>query len=107
MNPRLLERQRDAVLSLLSDDDPATVSLVKAQLVSAGSEILEELHTLHRLASEAAQSHLQEVMNSISRRELDQRFMRTCREFGEHGPLEKVCWDLAAVMRRGGKFTRQ
>lgn len=107
MSPHVLEQQRHAVLSLLSDDDPATVSLVKAQLLSAGAEILDELYALHQIADPTAQSHLQEVMNSIDRREFDQRFMWNCREFGEHGPLEKVCWDLAAILRRGGRFARQ
>lgn len=107
MTPEKLERQRHALLTLLSDDDPATVSLVKAQLVSGGSELLDELHALHQLADHTAQEHLMEVMNNIGRRELDQRFMRNCREFGEHGPLEKLCWDLATVLRKGGRFNRQ
>jgi hypothetical protein len=107
MNRERLETQREALLRLLSDTDAATVALVKAQLVSGGADILDTLHALQHQAADPAQAHLKDVMNSITRREIDHRFSRMCREFGEDGPLEEACWDLAAVLRRGGRFLRQ
>jgi regulator of sirC expression with transglutaminase-like and TPR domain len=105
MNMENAIRQRDALLRLLSDEDPSTVSLVKAQLAAGGSEIIAVLRDLDAAASPAASFHLRDVIAEIEEQTSETRFMQLCRGFGEHGDLEKAAWILATLLLPGEDFT--
>ncbi|MEQ1862145.1 MAG: transglutaminase-like domain-containing protein [Chthoniobacteraceae bacterium] len=105
MNADPLQRRREALLSLLGDDDPQTVALVKAQLAAAGPPMLAELRQLEELADPVASFHVRDVIAEIQERSSEITFMQTCRRFGEHGDLEAAEWQLATVLLPGEDFT--
>jgi regulator of sirC expression with transglutaminase-like and TPR domain len=102
-----MTNQPAALLRLLSDDDPATLSLLKAQLLGAGLARLPELKALLPQAVGAAAGHLREVIGGIEAREADALFAQFCAAFGENGDLEAAAWQLAAAFTPGEDFTRQ
>jgi regulator of sirC expression with transglutaminase-like and TPR domain len=93
--------QPDAVLRLLEDDDPATLSLVKSQLAQKGAADLEELRALLASANGAAASHLREIVGQIEMRDAERIFGEICSGFEEHGDLEAAAWRLAAAFMPG------
>jgi hypothetical protein len=99
--------QRDALLRLLGDDDPATRNLVKAQLALAGHRTLRELRTLLQGAPPLAARHLRDVIADIEEREADAIFSEFCATFPEHGPLEEAVWRLATTFSPGETFFSQ
>ena len=102
--PDVIRRRRQALLSLLADDDPATVALVKEQLVALGPDELPELQELSMEADPAAAPHVRELIETIHTREAGARFMDICRQFGEHGEIESSSWNLAAALMPGTNF---
>jgi regulator of sirC expression with transglutaminase-like and TPR domain len=98
-------RQRDALLTLLGDEDPGTVALVKAQLASGGPEMVQVLRELQASAKPAALFHLRDVIAEIEEHEAESGFVHLCRTFGEHGNLEQAAWMLAAILLPGEDFT--
>lgn len=101
MNTDALNRRREALLSLLGDEDPQTVALVKAQLAAAGSQMLGELRHLEELADPVASFHLRDVIAEIQERGSEVTFMQLCRRFGDHGDIEDAAWLLATVFLPG------
>jgi regulator of sirC expression with transglutaminase-like and TPR domain len=101
MSTDALTRRREALLTLLRDDDAATVSLVKAQLAAGGSGMLPELRVLEELADPVAAFHIQDVIADIQERTAETTFMQLCRNFGEHGDLEQAAWQLSLVLDPG------
>jgi regulator of sirC expression with transglutaminase-like and TPR domain len=86
--------QRDALIRLLRDNDPATVSLLKEQLIGAGSDGIATLRDLLTLDDEAVTSHVREVLEKIER-DLAQDEMLLCAHlFPEHGDIESAWWLL-------------
>jgi regulator of sirC expression with transglutaminase-like and TPR domain len=105
MSTDALNRRREALLTLLRDDDAATVALVKAQLAAGGTGMLPELRMLEELADPAAAFHLHDVIADIEERTAETTLMQMCRNFGEHGNIEAAAWQLAMVLRPGDDFT--
>jgi len=101
MNTDAIQRRREALLTLLRDDDPDTVALVKAQLAAGGPEALRELRTLDDLADPIASFHLRDVIADIQERGAEAAFTHFCRHFGEDGNLEEAAWQLASVFLPG------
>jgi len=104
MSTDAVQRRREALLSLLSDEDPQTVSLVKAQLAAAGASMLGELRKLEQLADPVAGFHLRDVIAEIQERGAEVAFMELCRRFGDDGDLEGAAWQLASVLLPGEDF---
>lgn len=99
-----MTRQHTALLRLLNDDEPATWSLVKAELAGAGAARLEELRALLDHATDPAARHLREVIAGIEAREAGTLFAHYCAAFGEHGDIEDAAWRLAAAFLPGEDF---
>jgi regulator of sirC expression with transglutaminase-like and TPR domain len=104
MTSDALARRREALLTLLGDDDAATVALVKAQLAAQGGGILPELRVLEEMAAPLAAFHLRDVITDITERTAEVDFLRLCRNFGEHGDLEAAAWSLSTVLLPGEDF---
>ena len=101
-------RQRQAVLSLLSDDDPVTVALVKEQLTERGPEEISVLRELLADADSAqAAAALNEIIRTLEGRRAIDVFTKRCETFGEGGDLEEAAWELAAVYLPGLDFSVQ
>ncbi len=99
-------QQRDAVLRLLRDDDPATVELVKDQFARAGIDALPDLRDLLAAADRQAARPLREVIAAIERDSAEEIFGRMCEHF-EEGNLEDAVWRLAATFLPGEDFQPQ
>ena len=98
--------QRDAVLRLLRDDDPATVELVKDQFARAGVQALPDLRKLLAAADRQAARPLREVIAAIERDSADEIFGQMCERFSE-GDLEDTVWQLASTFLPGEDFQPQ
>ena len=57
--------QKDAIVRLLRDNDPATVHLLKEQLIETGSESVAALRDLLALDDAAVTEHVREVLAKI------------------------------------------
>jgi hypothetical protein len=99
-------RQRAALLRLLSDEDPGTVALVKAQLTAGGSEMIAILRDLDSAATPAVSFHLRDVIAAIEGRTAEAQFVDLCRTFGENGDIEMAAWILATVLLPGEDFSQ-
>jgi regulator of sirC expression with transglutaminase-like and TPR domain len=102
-----MTNERAALLSLLGDDDPATLALLKEQLAGAGLSRLPHLKELLPHALGTAAAHLREVIREIEVREADALFASFCAEFGENGDMEEAAWRLAAAFLPGEDFAHQ
>ncbi len=96
--------QSAAILRLLDDDDLATVTLVQQKL--AESHTLAALRELRTSAQGRAVDHLDVLILEIAQESADRQFTELCRNFSEHGDLEKATWSLAAVFYPDEDFAR-
>lgn len=97
----MISDQRNAIVRLLSDDDPDTVRLVKEQLVQAGDEALHDLRDLSGAAEISVAFHAREVLAMIEEREAEDAFALLCHFFGDHSCLERANWMLAQALMPG------
>jgi regulator of sirC expression with transglutaminase-like and TPR domain len=104
MNTENAIRQREALMRLLSDEDEATVALVKAQLAAGGSAMIAVLRELAAEATPAASFHLRDVIAEIEEHTAEAQFVGLCRTFGEHGDIEAAAWILATILLPGEDF---
>ena len=102
-----MTKQSQALLRLLSDDDPETCALVKQQFTSAGLARIGELRDILPQATGAAARRIRETILEIEAAEADTIFAQRCESFGEHGDLEAAAWQLAAAFSPGDDFGRQ
>ncbi len=86
--------QKDAIVRLLRDNDPATVNLLKAQLIEAGSDEIAALRDLLLLDDEAVTSHVREVVEKIERDQAEDEMLLCAHLFPEHGDIESAWWLL-------------
>ena len=86
--------QKDAIVRLLRDNDPTTVSLVKEQLIERGSDGVAALRDLLALDDEAVTAHVREVIEKIETGEAQDDMLLCAHLFPEHGDIEAVWWLL-------------
>jgi regulator of sirC expression with transglutaminase-like and TPR domain len=91
----LSERQREALISLLSDDDPMVYQEVRARLLSFGPVARDWLRP-HALASDPVlRRRSQEIVHYLARQEADGRFLRFCQQRTSDLDWEEGAWLLA------------
>lgn len=89
------ESQRQALISLLGDDDEGVYSTVRSKLLSYGPEISEWLRP-HLLSSDPVlRRHAQEIVDHLARQAIDTQFLSFCLKQGEELDLEEGVWLLA------------
>lgn len=86
--------QKDAIARLLRDNDPATVSLVKEQLIERGSDGVASLRDLLALDDEGVTAHVREVIEKIETVEAQDDMLLCAHLFPEHGDIEAAWWLL-------------
>lgn len=97
--------QSTAILHLLDDDEPVTVSLVKRKL-----EEIAPLTALRELRTEAtgrAAGHLDDLIAHLAQRDADADFAFFLHTFPADGDLEKASWLLAQTFPPHEDFTYQ
>lgn len=87
--------QKDAIVRLLRDNDPATVNLLKEQLIESGREKIAELRDLLRLDDAAVTEHVREVLEKIESEQAHDEMLLFAHLFPEHGDLETAWWLLS------------
>jgi regulator of sirC expression with transglutaminase-like and TPR domain len=93
--PTLPEKQRDALISLLADDDPAIYQFVRRKLLSYGRTICEWLRP-HLLSSDPAlRRRALELVNHFSKEDAEAKFIAFCLNSGEELDLEHAAGLLA------------
>ncbi len=102
--------QRDAIVRLLSDDDPHTVNLVKVQLLKKGEAAIDGLRELLTCDSEIVVNHVRGILAEIDSRTASAELGAMCDNFARRGDLEEASWLLARVITPGvhiPKYQRQ
>ena len=85
---------KEAIVRLLRDNDPATVALLKEQLIDSGSEGAAAFRDLLALDDEAVTAHVREVLETIGTDEARGEMLLCAHLFPEDGDIEAVWWLL-------------
>lgn len=93
--------QKDAIVRLLQDDDPLTVSLVKQQLVDKGLDAIPGLEDLLSIDDEAVTRHVKDVLGEIDSRNAMEELSALCPKFPNTGDIESANWLLARAFLPG------
>lgn len=87
--------QRDAIVRLLRDNDPATVNLLKEQLIESGVEGVAALRDLLALDDAAVSMHVRDILEKIECEEAQDDMLLCAHLFPEHGDIESAWWLLS------------
>jgi regulator of sirC expression with transglutaminase-like and TPR domain len=91
----LAENQREALISLLRDDDPGVYQTVRSTLLSYGLLACQWLHP-HLLSNDALmRRRAREIVSVLTRQDAGDRFVAFCRRCGEDLDLEEGAGVLA------------
>ena len=91
----------DAIVRLLQDNDPATVHLLKNQLVDNGPDIIGNLRELAAVDDATVSGHAHDILAEIESRQAYDEFTLLCHLFADDGDVEEACWLLARVFLPG------
>jgi regulator of sirC expression with transglutaminase-like and TPR domain len=97
----MLLNQKEAIVKLLSDDDPFTVDLVKEQLISQGAEAAGELEKLLHAENHNVRRHITQILAEIDSRDAISELSILCPLFPEDGDIEYANWLLSRAMLPG------
>jgi regulator of sirC expression with transglutaminase-like and TPR domain len=86
--------QKEAIVRLLRDNDPATVALLKDQLIESGSDGIAALRDLLSLDDAAVTAHVREVLEKIGTNQAQEEMLLCAHLFPEHGDIEAAWWLL-------------
>jgi regulator of sirC expression with transglutaminase-like and TPR domain len=90
LQPVLPEKQREALISLLADEDPAVYEMVRTKLLAFGPTASQWLRP-HTLSSDPTlRRRAVEIVRHQARRASDQRFLDFCHRNGEDLDLEEA-----------------
>jgi len=96
-----MSENRDPLISLLHDEDPAMVALVKQQLVDGGADNIERLRRLLNADDAVVSTHVREVLAEINARDASEEMTLLCAMFDERGDIEYAAWLTARVFLPG------
>ncbi len=89
------ERQRAALLTLLSDDDPAVYKMVHQRILRMGPAAIEWLRPCMISLDSTLRRRAQEIVIYFEKQAADNRFLAFCLQHGEEFDLEQGAWLLA------------
>ena len=90
----LTEGQRTALLTLLTDEDPAIYQVIRAKIIEQGQPARDWLRA-HTLSSDPVlRRRAQEIVDYFERGAADNRFLAFCLSRGEDMDLEQAVWLL-------------
>jgi len=91
----LSERQKAALVKLLTDDDLAVYHTIRSKILSYGQSASQWLRP-HLLSSDAVlRRRAQELMHFLARQQADNAFLTFCLTQGEELSIEDAAWLLA------------
>lgn len=89
----------NALIRLLSDDDPETVRLVRQQLFSMAEDNPNCLDGLSNADDKEASRHAREIISEIEGQNAARDFELLCHLGGENFPIEQAAWMLAQAIQ--------
>ncbi len=90
----LTEVQRAALLTLLTDEDPAIYQIIRGKIIEQGQPARDWLR-MHALSSDPVlRRRAQEIVDYFERGAADNRFLAFCLSRGEDLDLEEAVWLL-------------
>lgn len=93
--------QREAIVRLLLDDDPATVELTKRQLLAGGTSNVPDLLDLMSGANAKLAGTVRELITKIEVSDARDQFAKICQSVTTIEDLEQTCWLLSRVFLPG------
>jgi len=94
-------KHRDAIVRLLTDEDPATIDLTKRQLVSFGPTMISDLRELLTCGNDLVGGHVQDVIAEIEAEDAEKKLEALCGDVASAQVLEEACWLLAQFFLPG------
>jgi regulator of sirC expression with transglutaminase-like and TPR domain len=95
VSQELSQSQRDALLSLLADDDPLVYRTVREKLLSCGPPAAEWVRP-HTMSNDPAlRRHARQIVLHFDRQAADDHFLAFCLRHGEEFDLEQGAWLFA------------
>jgi regulator of sirC expression with transglutaminase-like and TPR domain len=91
----LSDKQRAALLTLLSDEDPAVYRTVRQEILREGPPATEWLRPCMISLDPALRRRAQEIVLQFDKQAADNRFLTFCLQHGEEFDLEQGAWLLA------------
>src|SRR3954465_14025147 len=91
----LSERQRKALINLLSDEDPAIYQTVREKILSFGDQAREWLRAYRLSGDPVLRRRAREIVRHFDRQEADTWFLAFCLKHGEEFNREEGAWLLA------------
>lgn len=88
---------QSSLSTLLRDEDPAIISLIRRQLHELGSDDVAALEKLLHCDDAVVTRNIQEILDQIFIEQNSHEFLLHCHSFPEHGDLEEAIWKLAAT----------
>jgi regulator of sirC expression with transglutaminase-like and TPR domain len=88
-------RQRAALLTLLTDEDPAVYHAVRDKIIAGGPVAADWLRPHTRSNDPVMRRHANDILQHFARAEADTRFLVFCVGHGEDLDLEEGVWLLA------------
>lgn len=98
--------QKEAIVRLLRDNDPVTVTLLKEQLIESGSEGIAALRDLLALDDAAVSAHVLEVLEKIETDQAHDEMLLFAHLFPEHGDIEAGWWLLTRCFEPGAPVAK-
>ena len=94
--------QHEAIARLLRDNDPATVELVKSQLLQNPADNARHVRDLLGRTDDAVVSaHARDILAMMEATQAGEEFDLLCRLFAEDGEIEAASWLLARCLAPG------
>lgn len=94
---RLSAGQRDALVTLLADEDPHIARRIR-ELILSREDSPQKWLGRYRLADDPlARRRVNELLDTLARRDADHRFIAFCLRHGEDLDIEEGAWLLAAT----------
>ena len=98
--------QKDAIVRLLRDNDPATVNLLKEQLIESGTEGIAALRDLLALDDAAITAHVRDILERIETDAAQDEMLLCAHLFPEHGDIEAAWWLLTRCFEPEAPITK-
>ncbi len=99
--PSLSDTQRSALISLLTDEDPAIYQTVRSRILAYGDAAGVWLRPYLLSSDPALRRRAQEIVDHLARQNTDNQFVAFCLRHGEDFELEAGLWMLVKTQYPG------
>ncbi len=91
----LTASQREALVTLLADDDPGIYHTIRQKIMAEGVQSKDWLKQYALHSDPIVRRRTKEIVQHFDKQAADNRFLAFCLSHGEHFSVEQACWLLA------------